>query len=264
MNEAIDISYWTLFFGYLILLVPLFLLWYFKTGLLKDTVIALIRMTIQLLLVGVYLSFLFEQNNYFLNAAWVLVMLVVAAWTVVKRSELPIKLFIVPIFLAGLLSVAILDIFFLGAVLDVKGGMDARYFIPITGMMLGNTIKVVIVALNAYYDKLVRQNVFYRWHLANGASKFEALLPFRRDAIKKSLNPVIANVAITGLIALPGAMTGQILGGSSPNLAIKYQIMLMIVTFSASILTVVFSMIIADRHVFDAFGNLKSYKKAKN
>ena len=57
-----------------------------------------------------------------------------------------------------------------------------------------------------------------------------------REALIKSFNPTIASMAVMGLVALPGTMTGQILGGSSPNVAIKYQIMLMITIFSSSLI----------------------------
>jgi len=59
------------------------------------------------------------------------------------------------------------------------------------------------------------------------------------------------------LISLPGMMTGQILGGSNPEVAVKYQIMLMIMVFSSSIISVFLSIYFADKKVFDAFGNLR-------
>ena len=75
-----------------------------------------------------------------------------------------------------------------------------------------------------------------------------------REALIKSFNPTIASMAVMGLVALPGTMTGQILGGSSPNVAIKYQIMLMITIFSSSLISVLLTLWAAKRRSFDSWG----------
>ena len=124
-------------------------------------------------------------------------------------------------------------------------------------MLLGNTIRSVIISLNAYYKRIDEEQNLYRWHLANGANKKEALLPFMREALRIAFNPTIASTAIMGLITLPGMMTGQILGGSNPNVAVKYQIMLMITIFSSSIITVVLTILFSNRIAFDKYRNLR-------
>lgn len=83
----------------------------------------------------------------------------------------------------------------------------------------------------------------------------EAQAPFIRQAIK-AFSPLIANIAVMGLVALPGTMIGQILGGSSPNVAIKYQMMIMVITFTASMLSLMITISLASRKSFDAYGRL--------
>lgn len=257
MEKVIDINYFELFAGYALMLIPVLVLWYYKTGLVKDTIIATVRMTIQLLLVGLYLEYIFKLNNAIINAAWVFIMTVIASYTIVQRSKLKFKLFFIPVFLSGLISIAITDAYFLGFVVKLQNIFDARYFIPVTGMLLGNTIKNVIIALDAYYKRIDDEQNLYRWHLANGATRKEALQPFMRDALKIAFNPMIATTAIMGLISLPGMMTGQILGGSNPNVAVKYQIMLLITIFSSAILNVVLTIFFSNRIAFDKYFNLK-------
>lgn len=263
MKGVTDIDYISLILGYIILIIPFYILWYYKTGLVKDAFIAFIRMTIQLLLVGFYLEFIFELNSSILNLTWVFMMTILATYTVINRSELKIKEFFLPIFIAIVLSVLIIDAYFLGIVIKLNNLFDARYLIPITGMLLGNSIKTIIIALNTYYKQLKKEKELYKWYLANGATRQEALVPFKKEALKSAFNPVIANVAIVGLISLPGMMTGQILGGSSPEVAVKYQIMLMIMVFSSSIFSVFLSIYFADKKVFDNFDNLKKIGKIK-
>jgi putative ABC transport system permease protein len=261
MKEVVNIDYLSLIFGYIILIIPFYILWYYKTGLVKDAAVSFIRMTVQLLLVGLYLEFIFDLNSIWLNLFWVLIMTILATFTIVKRSELNKRYFLIPIFISILVSIIITDSFFLGFIIKLPKMFDARYFIPITGMLLGNSIKSIIIALNAYYKKLKKEKELYKWYVANGATRQEALAPFKKEALKVAFNPVIANVAIIGLISLPGMMTGQIMGGSSPIIAVKYQIMLMITIFSSSIISVFFSIYFADKKVFDGFGNLKKIQK---
>ncbi len=223
----------------------------------KDSAIAIVRMTMQLFLVGLYLEFMFDYNNQLLNIAWVIIMIFIASTTVIRRSGLHYKQFLLPVLISGVTSIIITDAFFLGLVIQLDNFFDARYFIPITGMLIGNTLRTIIIALSSYYSNLREKIVFYRWHLANGASREEALHPFRRFALRNAFSPLIATTAIVGLISLPGMMTGQILGGSSPSVAIKYQVMLMITIFSSAVMSVFFTMILSDRFAFDKYDNLK-------
>lgn len=253
-----DISWLDLGLGYVLIVIPLLIFRYYQTGLVRSTLIAIVRMSIQLLLVGAYLGVIFRWNNVWVNIAWVLVMVVVAAFTVVKRSELSRKFFLIPVLIAIAVSILLVDIYFLGVVIRLDFLFDARYFIPITGMLIGNCLSNNIVALNTYYHSLYREQTLYRFALANGAARGEALSIFMRDALKRSLNPTIATTAVVGLISLPGMMTGQILGGSNPEVAIKYQIMIMITILVSSLMTVILSILICNRFVFDGFGRIRA------
>jgi putative ABC transport system permease protein len=258
MNQStIDIPYENLALGYLLLIIPLFLLHYYKTGLFKDAFIANIRMTVQLLLIGVYLEFLFKLDNSLLNIAWVIIMIIISAVTIGRRSELPLNNFFIPIFISSVLTLSGILFYFLYIVLQMPNIFTAAYFIPISGMLLGNTIKTVIIALNDYYQNLHTNQIQYRWYLANGATIGEALRPFKAAAMKKAFNPVIATTAIVGLISIPGMMTGQILGGNSPAVAVKYQIMLMLTIFSVSIISVALTIYLSDKQNIDKAGNFK-------
>ena len=140
--------------------------------------------------------------------------------------------------------------------LRVENVFSARYFIPIFGILMGNMLSSNVIALNTYYSGLKREQQLYRYLLGNGATKAEAQAPFIRQAIIKSFSPLIANISVMGLVAFPGTMIGQILGGSSPNVAIKYQMMIMVITFTASMLSLMITISLASRKSFDAYGKL--------
>ncbi len=259
MKGAFNISTINLALGYLLLIIPIAILILYKTKLVKDTLIAFARMTIQLLLVGIYLKYVFLWDYWWLNLLWALLMLAVATFTIGRRANMKRAIFIIPIFTALLSAMFIVDFYFLKIVLKLDNPLTARYFIPITGMIMGNCMRSNVIALDRFYRGLNTNRNLYRFLIANGGTHNEALLPFMRDALRTAFNPFIANTAVMGLISLPGMMTGQILGGSNPDVAIKYQIMLAITIFVASMTTVFLTIKIVNLFVFDKYYRLKSH-----
>lgn len=248
-----DISFTSLLFGFLLLIIPSYFLYYYKTGLVRDTLVAALRMTLQLFLIGFYLKYMFDWNIWWVNVLWVVIMAGVASHTVIKRTKLSGHQLFLSITLALLCSIAIIDTYFMWLIVRQENLFDARYFIPVSGMILGNMLSANVIALNTYYGAIVRERTNYMYSLANGAMGAEARAPFMRDALIKSFNPTIASMAVMGLIALPGTMTGQILGGANPDVAIKYQIMLMISIFASSLISVLLTLVFAKRKMFDEF-----------
>lgn len=260
---TIDISYSSLLIGLLLLVIPIFYLWKFKTGLVKATIIGVLRMILQLFFIGVYLRYLFLWDNPLINLLWVIIMIMVASQTSLSRTQIKSKILFIPISIGFLISVVLIGMYFLIAVLQLKNPFSAQYFIPIFGILMGNMLSSNVIALNAFYSGLQREQQLYYYLLGNGASRQEAQAPFIRQAIIKAFSPLIANIAVMGLVALPGTMIGQILGGSSPNVAIKYQMMIMVITFSASMLSLMITISIASRRSFDAYGKLLQITKEK-
>src|SRR6056297_783342 len=104
--EIIELSWFQLAIGFLSLLIPGAILWWYKTGLNRKMVIATIRMTLQLLFVGYYLEYLFEYDNTWLNLAWIMVMVVVADFATIDRSDLKTtRSLVLPIFWATFLGI---------------------------------------------------------------------------------------------------------------------------------------------------------------
>ncbi len=257
----IDISYWSLGVGLLLSLIPLYYLWKFKTGLVKATAVAIVRMIVQLFFVGMYLKYLFIWDSAGVNFIWVLLMILVAAHTALVRTKLKKRVLLVPICIGFLFSVVTIGLFFLGVILQIENIFEAQYFIPIFGLLMGNMLSSNVIALNTYYSMLQREQQLYYYLLGNGATPSEARAPFIGQAMVKAFSPLIANMAIMGLVALPGTMIGQILGGSSPDLAIKYQMMIVVINFTASMLSLMITIGLSSKHSFDSFGVLKSVFK---
>ena len=252
--ETIDIAYSSLLIGLLLLAIPFFFLWRFRTGLLRPAVVAVARMLVQMSLVGVYLKYLFLWDNLWVNLLWLLIMVFVAGWSAVARTRLARRVLLIPVSVGFLCSTLLVGLYFVGVVLGVQRVFSAPYFIPICGLLMGNMLTSNVVAINAYCAGLRREQQLYRYLLGNGATRREAQTPFIRAAMVKAFSPLIANTSVMGLVALPGTMIGQILGGSAPDVAIKYQMMIMVITFSASMLSLMITLWLASRRLFGPYG----------
>ncbi len=256
MFETMEIGFGRLALGYLLLLIPLAILLHQRVPILRDTGLAVIRMTAQLLLVGFYLQVVFRLNHPGVNLAWLLIMVIVADGSIMRGCGLRARTFALPVFLAVLVGTLIPLFVFIGVILNHSNLVEAHFLIPIGGMILGNCLRADIVGLRDFYDSVIRHEKAYHQSLAEGASRAEALHPYLRDAIRSALLPTVATMATVGLVFLPGMMTGVILGGADPMTAIKYQIAIMITIFTGTALTVYLALLWSIRGSFDAYGLL--------
>lgn len=258
---TIDISYTSLGIGLLLLLIPIYYIWKYETKLLKGICEGTIRMVLQMLFIGVYLRYLFDWDNPIINCLWVIIMVFIATETAITRTKIRRKTLMMPLVVGFMVASVLVGLYFLGIVLKLNNVFSAQYFIPVMGILLGNMLSVNVIAIGAFYTTLRREQNLYYYMLGNGSSRSEALQPFVRQAIVKSFSPAIANMAVMGLVSLPGTMIGQILGGSSPNVAIKYQIMIVVITMAASMLSLMITIWLSVRQAFDSYGRLKNVMK---
>lgn len=256
MNNT-DISWLGLGFGIMSLIIPIYILTRYNTGLTKPTIIAFGRMLAQLGLLGIYLKYIFDYDSIYINVLWVIIMVIAAGTSVTNRSNLPRKTFLIPITASVLTNVIINLLFFAFLILGSERIASARYLIPIMGMVIGNTLNSSIVGIRSYVNVIMKNEDEYKYNLMCGANLNEAQKNFISQALKDALNPGIASTAVIGLIWLPGMMTGQILGGSDPMLAIKYQIVIVITIFVGSVITLIVGIQLIKRLSFDEYGNFR-------
>ena len=250
--NALDISAQALLIAYLLILVPLAVVWYTEAPLKKRMGIAAGRMSLQLLLVALYLKFLFDRDLWWLNALWIIVMIVAANDAIMRGAGIQgTRAFLTLLPGFALVTLPILALV-LVLVLRPDPIWQARYLIPIMGMLLGNSLRSNIIGLERCYSSLGKCEEQYVAALMMGASRKEALRPFWTESIVAALSPAVARMATMGLVSLPGMMTGQILGGSSPVLAIKYQIVIILAILASTALSVFTSLWLSRYTFFDS------------
>ena len=259
MSESVDINLLELALFSTLLILPGYLLWRWKLiDLSKALLSSVVRMTAQLLLVGLYLKYLFELNNLWLNLGWLMVMVTVANISIVKGARLiPTRLFIATQ-VSLIIAVIGTCLLFLAVLVRPEPFIDARYLIPVSGMLLGNCLQGNIRALESFYTDIREKEASYHADLLIGATVIEATLPFFRKALRASITPIIGSMATIGIVSLPGMMTGQILGGAIPLTAAKYQIAIMMGIFLSSFIAITINIRASFSVAFDDAGLLKN------
>ncbi|HIH74932.1 MAG TPA: ABC transporter permease [Methanosarcina sp.] len=262
-----DISIPSMILCFLLLSIPLAINYKIKLNLSRRTINSVTRMTVQLALVGVFLTFIFDLNSGILNIAWLLGMVTVASYTTIRNVELQMEKLFLPVILSFTVANLSILLYFNEFVLDLENLLEARFLIPIGGMILGNSLSGNVVGIGEFYADIRRNENRYLYNLSLGASRYEALLPYIRKCLRSALRPTLANIATAGVVFLPGMMTGQILGGASPILAIKYQISIMITIYVSTALSTTFSILSTTQAASDDYGLVKKEiyrKKGKN
>lgn len=239
---------------YALLAAPLAVVAVYRTGLVKRTVVSIGRMSVQLALVGAYLRFIFELNNPFVNFGWIVIMILVASVNVLGtaglngRRLLPLTFTGIAVSTLGVLAV------FVFAAIQPRPLYDARYLVPIGGMILGNCMRGNVISLERFFVGIRDNRKELMSSLFMGATVREASRPWLRRALTAALAPTVSTMATMGIVSLPGMMTGQILGGSNPATAIKYQMAIMVAIFVAVALGAWLNLLLCMRVGFDDFG----------
>jgi len=227
--STIQLDAWDLAIAGLLVLINGALSLALQLGVARQLLIATARMIVQLFLIGLVLTTLFQLVSPLWTGLAALVMVLFAGREVMARQERPLAGF----WAYGLgtacmlMAAGLATGFGLAASVSPEPWYHPRYALPLLGMVLGNTMTGISLGLHALTTGLVRERSAVEAQLALGETRRIAMLPVVRTALKNALMPIINAMAATGLVALPGMMTGQILAGAEPGEAVKYQILIM-------------------------------------
>ncbi len=224
------------FTNLLFTLFPIIILWYFYkkwTGDDKEIIYATLRMIVQLILIAYLLIYLFKETNYLLGLAIILFMLIIASFITIRNSL--DKSFKEYIFIFSSISISGLFHLYLVIqfVLDLNNLYEPRFVIPIAGMIFINSMNALSLVIQRFQKEIITTKSFKQ---------------ARKNSFKLSMIPQINALFAVGLVALPGMMTGQILSGVDPLIAIRYQIMIMALSLSSAGLSVVFYFLLKERY----------------
>ncbi len=251
--DVIELSWWQLAIaGSLVLLLALCThLARLKVG--GPLLIAAARTVIQLALVGLVLETLFAVGTLPWIALMALVMLLVAGREVMARQKYRLTggwafgIGTVAMFISAF-SVTVLTLI---VIIGPEPWYTPQYAIPLLGMLLGNTMTGVALSLDRLTESAWRQRAVIENRLMMGQPWQTAIGDLRREAMRSGMMPMINAMAAAGIVSLPGMMTGQILAGTSPALAVRYQILIMFTITVGTGFGTVAAVLAGSRRLFD-------------
>jgi len=229
-----DISIVRFAVSYLLFLLTFLLIFRYKLRLEKDAVISTLRMTVQLFLAGVILKYIFKFNNWYIVLIILMIMLSFGVHTILSRTGIKLRKVFLYLFFSMLIGCGGTLIFFIFAVVNQYPWYDARYLIPLFGMIVGNSMNGCALALERYISGMKDKRDVVEAILGFGGTPSEASQNCFLKAFKASILPTLASMTGMGIVFLPGMMTGQILSGAEPFVAVKYQITIMLAILTSA------------------------------
>ncbi|WP_107926641.1 ABC transporter permease [Lysinibacillus parviboronicapiens] len=226
-------TYTALSLTLIFVLIPLLLSKVLKLGLEKDTMIATIRSIIQLLAVGYILKFVFETGSIIYILLMVALMIFTATLNARKKGagirgitwKIASTLVVVEVVTQGvLLGFGIIP-------------ATAQYIIPISGMLIGNSMVLSILFLNRFTAEITSHQDEIELILSLGGTPKQAIHRQLISAIKASMIPTIESQKTIGLVQLPGMMSGQIIGGADPIQAVQFQLLIIFALLTTATLS---------------------------
>ena len=224
-----------------------------QAGISGQLLIAAVRTAVQLTLIGLVLKALFANVHLGWVSLMAIFMLLMAGREVMVRQERRFSgwwgfsIGTISMFLS---SFAV-TIFALTVILGDSPWYAPQYAIPLLGMLLGNTMSGVAIALDRLTQSAWEQRGVIEARLLLGERWGEAIADLRRQAVRSGLIPIINAMAAAGVVSLPGMMTGQILAGTPPVEAVKYQILIMFLIAAGTGLGTLAAVMIGSRRLFD-------------
>lgn len=246
-------DYIALLFTIIFVFIALFLSKSFKVGIEKDIIIASLRASIQLLLIGYLLTFIFSVNSLFFTILMILFMLLIASQNIVKRRQKNNGLFW-RVFIT-LLTVEIVTQGFLLALQIIPS--TPKYIIPVSGMIIGNSMVLASLFLNRLFSEVEVHRQEILLILSLGGRPRQAIHSILKVCMKTSMIPTLESQKTLGLVQLPGMMTGQILAGASPVEAVRFQLLIVFTTMTSATLTCIMLSSLTYLLLFNKYQQLK-------
>lgn len=248
--QIIEIGSWQLLFSLIFVLLAggASLVWHLGLG--RSLLVGTLRTFAQLALMGYALVFIFRLESAALTLGVFGAMVLAALQIVHGRVKERQVALLWPMLGTMLVSYAVVAVVVTGVIVGAKPWWRPQYFIPIAGMIIGNSMNALAISLDRLFADLRNQRDLVEMHLCLGADAREASEEIVRGAIRAGMIPSINAMMGVGIVFLPGMMTGQILSGIEPLTAIRYQIVVMVMLVGSTALSTVAVALLARRRCF--------------
>lgn len=247
---AINMTFWQLLLVYILLLIVAVVFKCFGINQTKNVFLSTLRMSIQLLITGFILTYIFNSHYVILTILYLGVMIGFAIYNICSKNHITNRSIITVIAIGmGIPGLLVLS-YFLFIVLHLTQ-LQAQYAIPLFGMIMGNTMNAVSLAFKTFYQQISNDNEKIITLLGVGIKPVKILNLYIKSSVETAILPTINSMIAMGVVSLPGMMSGQLLAGSVPILAIFYQISIMVCICASVCLASIFTLYFSTKHMIN-------------
>ena len=251
---AVNIGYVELVGASLLMLVAGIVSWRMGLGQSRRIAVSTVRAFLQLLAMGLLLGYLFKYQTWWLVCLVLLGMCIAATQIATGRTNKVVRGLWADVFLSITVSSMVIAFIVVEGIIHADPWYNAMQLVPISGMILGNTLAAAAVATDRLFASMdSRANEIYMM-VALGATPREAAFPSIKAAVGAGMTPLLAQLSAAGIVQIPGMMSGQILAGADPVIAAKYQIVVLLMISAATTLSVVIICFLAYKKRFSTEG----------
>ncbi|KFI83607.1 MULTISPECIES: ABC transporter permease [Bifidobacterium] len=245
-----DINIFGLSVTFLLVALAAILTVVMRLGMAKSMIWSTLRSLLQLLAMGYIIKYVIEANNPWIVLALMVFMVIAAVQITLTRADGIPRGLVMPVLLTLMVSVLIVDSVVSELIIAPSPWYAPQILIPVTGMMLGNLVAAIAVAMSRFFSDMKAREYEVEVYLSMGATPFEAAKPSIIASAKLGLIPTIAQLASSGIVLIPGMMAGQIMAGGDPLEAAKYQFVVLAALSSITIIGDTLIMILIYRRCF--------------
>lgn len=228
----------------LLLILPFGALYLLDRPSVRPLAIALAKGLVQLLIFSLVVWGVYKVDNTWITLVWFMAMTLWAGWMIVSKCKLSVKDYLLPASAGLFVGVLAVGLWLLVAVLPIDA-ITARWLVPIMAVLIGHSAIMLVRGLSTFVSLTTNNRAQYDFLIGNGASKWQAMMPFMRSSLLAVISPTIANLSALALATLPLLFCGMLLGGLSPINAFAVMLYSVLGCIASSVLSLGVTLVLA-------------------
>lgn len=259
-----NISAIGLLFGLLLLIVPIYLIYYFKLNVMRRFCVSAVRMAIAVAVMALAVYGAVALKSIVYDIVMLFVLAIVSAVLTMGRARLNTMKLIVPVAAGAFAGITIISFYGLFLILGLRNPFTPHLFVPFVGIVAGGIVAVNAKALQTYYSGLLHHDQLYNYLLGNGATHREAVRYFMRRCLQSSVTSVAKLMSRVVFLTAPALLLCLVMGGVDVFTATVFQVVVYFCVVSASLISLVVTLFLGQKYSFDEYERLKPVVKTSS
>lgn len=257
-----EITLLGIFFGLLLLAIPVSAIYYLRLPVLNRVVRVVCRTIVAVAVIALVVFGALSLDSIVYDIVMLLALSLLSAVLTLGKARLKVSKLIIPAAAGSIVAVAVVVFYVLFLVLAGSKPFVAHLFVPLAGIVAGGIVGANTKALQTYYSGLLHHGQLYNYIIGNGGTHAEAVHYFVRRSLQASIVSISRDMSRLVFVSAPTVMLAMVMSGASVLTAAAFQILVYVAVMAASVLSVVITLFVGRKYSFDEYERLKPVAKA--